>query len=517
MFRGAQIVWSIASVLSWITQHSGSNFVPAEITDAATTQPPGVLNASSYQTPSSLAESHPPVAITPLNPDVVAKQIAADRINIPVRPAHPSGAGAYGTFTVTTNFAKSQTMMDLFSNVGQKTPVTVRFSNALGDRGGFDTARDTRGFAMKFHTKHGIWDLLSNNCPVFFIRDPAKFPAFLDAQGRDPVKNLRDADRSLNFFASNPESMNLFLRFFSSAGTPGGWHRTNSWSVNTYRWYRSDGTWSYVKLNFETQQGVLNFTAAEQSQIKDPGYAARELYSLIKSGKFPRWKLYAQVLSAKEAENFKYNVLDATKTWPTSLVAQHEIGVLELNKNPADYLAEVEKQAFSPANIVPGWAASHDPVLQMRMAIYTDSSRYRTNGEPSKIAKRDSSKAQIPIGNSPLKTPKNSAQLLSDPSAQGIPGDSPTDAAPKYDYAHSLWINQALESMTEISPIDFEQPASFYGNLTQPEKMELIQNIAGGLSRVSSSDIRTNLINWLAKASADLSQQVAMKLKTMTG
>ncbi|KAI9607164.1 hypothetical protein H4Q26_005679 [Puccinia striiformis f. sp. tritici PST-130] len=480
MFRGAQIVWSIASVLSWITQHSGSNFVPAEITDAATTQPPGVLNASSYQTPSSLAESHPPVAITPLNPDVVAKQIAADRINIPVRPAHPSGAGAYGTFTVTTNFAKSQTMMDLFSNVGQKTPVTVRFSNALGDRGGFDTARDTRGFAMKFHTKHGIWDLLSNNCPVFFIRDPAKFPAFLDAQGRDPVKNLRDADRSLNFFASNPESMNLFLRFFSSAGL------LEQKFAKTFPFFL-EGTWSYVKLNFETQQGVLNFTAAEQSQIKDP-----------------------------EAENFKYNVLDATKTWPTSLVAQHEIGVLELNKNPADYLAEVEKQAFSPANIVPGWAASHDPVLQMRMAIYTDSSRYRTNGEPSKIAKRDSSKAQIPIGNSPLKTPKNSAQLLSDPSAQGIPGDSPTDAAPKYDYAHSLWINQALESMTEISPID-SSSQFLYGNLTQPEKMELIQNIAGGLSRVSSSDIRTNLINWLAKASADLSQQVAMKLKTMTG
>ncbi|POW21851.1 hypothetical protein PSHT_01942 [Puccinia striiformis] len=506
MFRGAQIVWSIASVLSWITQHSGSNFVPAEITDAATTQPPGVLNASSYQTPSSLAESHPPVAITPLNPDVVAKQIAADRINIPVRPAHPSGAGAYGTFTVTTNFAKSQTMMDLFSNVGQKTPVTVRFSNALGDRGGFDTARDTRGFAMKSVGPCRVFVLanpLTQSNAIFLLFKGSilnmafgicYFPAFLDAQGRDPVKNLRDADRSLNFFASNPER----------------WHRTNSWSVNTYRWYRSDGTWSYVKLNFETQQGVLNFTAAEQSQIKDPGYAARELYSLIKSGKFPRWKLYAQ------AENFKYNVLDATKTWPTSLVAQHEIGVLELNKNPADYLAEVEKQAFSPANIVPGWAASHDPVLQMRMAIYTDTLPYK-RGTFQNCKERDSSKAQIPIGNSPLKTPKNSAQLLSDPSAQGIPGDSPTDAAPKYDYEHSLWINQALESMSEISPIDFEQPASFYGNLTQPEKMELIQNIAGGLSRVSSSDIRTNLINWLAKASADLSQQVAMKLKTMTG
>ncbi|KAI7950587.1 hypothetical protein MJO29_009261 [Puccinia striiformis f. sp. tritici] len=533
MFRGTQILCSLA-LFSCITQHSGSSLAPNETDDTSAAQLPGVPNASPLQIPNpspvlhsnnstkasdSWAGLRPPVAITPLNPDAVAKQIAVDRVNIPERPVHVQGAGAYGTFTVTTNFAQSHTMMDLFSNVGQTTPVTVRFSNALGENGWLDTARNVRGFAMKFHTKQGLWDLLSNNAPVFFTRHPAKFPAFVEAQGRDPVTNLRDADRAFGFFANNPESMNVFLRLFSSAGISRGWVHTNSWSVHTYRWYKSDGTWSYVKLTFETQQGVLNFTEAEQAQVKDPGYAARELYSSIESGKFPRWKLYAQVMSAKEAENFKYNVLDSTKDWPTSLVAQQEIGVLELNKNPTDYHTEAKKQAFTPANFVPGWAASHDPILQMRMAIYADSSRYRLhqNSDPVKIAKRDLLNTQMPNGNGPPpQILKNSAQVLSNPSPKQIPGGPITDAAPKYDYEHSLWINNALKSMDVISPIDFEQPAMFYGNLTQSEKLELIHNIAGGLSLISSSDIRTNFINWLAKASADLSEQVAKKLKSMT-
>ncbi|POW21852.1 hypothetical protein PSHT_01943 [Puccinia striiformis] len=564
MFRGTQILCSLA-LFSCITQHSGSSLAPNETDDTSAAQLPGVPNASPLQIPNpspvlhsnnstkasdSWAGLRPPVAITPLNPDAVAKQIAVDRVNIPERPVHVQGAGAYGTFTVTTNFAQSHTMMDLFSNVGQTTPVTVRFSNALGENGWLDTARNVRGFAMKFHTKQGLWDLLS--------RHPAKFPAFVEAQGRDPVTNLRDADRAFGFFANNPESMNVFLRLFSSAGISRGQHHFHcSLYCPLFRFILTspsffarliilnrmgsyelvECTWSYVKLTFETQQGVLNFTEAEQAQVKDPGYAARELYSSIESGKFPRWKLYAQVMSAKEAENFKYNVLDSTKDWPTSLVAQQEIGVLELNKNPTDYHTEAsqtsiiavkseidedpktqEKQAFTPANFVPGWAASHDPILQMRMAIYADSSRYRLhqNSDPVKIAKRDLLNTQMPNGNGPPQILKNSAQVLSNPSPKQIPGGPITDAAPKYDYEHSLWINNALKSMDVISPIDFEQPAMFYGNLTQSEKLELIHNIAGGLSLISSSDIRTNFINWLAKASADLSEQVAKKLKSMT-
>ncbi|EFP84867.2 uncharacterized protein PGTG_10338 [Puccinia graminis f. sp. tritici CRL 75-36-700-3] len=527
MLQSARILLSVAHLLPCIIQRSESSSLPNETTSSSQ-QLPGNLNASSFQIP-SLSSILPsanstkalnglnglasPAPIAPLSPDALAKQSEFDRKNIPARPVHAAGAGAYGTFTVTTNFAQSQTSMDLFSNVGQTTPVTVRFSNALGEKGSFDTARNVRGFAMKFQTKQGAWDLVSNNAPVFFIRDPAKFPPLIQSQSRDPLNNLGNADTAFNYFPNNPETMNMFLRIFSSAGASRGWIHTNAWSINTYRWYKSDGTWSYVRINFETKQGVLNFTASEQAQISDPSYGARELYSSIQAGQFPRWTMFAQVLSPKDAENFRYNVLDDTKEWPTSLVVPQEIGVLELNKNPANYFTEVEKLAFSPANVIPGWAASQDPVLQMRLFAYSDSSRYRLgSGNPTKMKKRFLQNAQTL--NNPAQILKNSAQMLNNPTQ--IPNGS-TTTAPKYDSGHSLWINQALKSLNQISPIDFEQPSFFYGNLTQDQKSELIQNIAGGLSVVSSLDIQTNLINWLAKASPDLSQQVSSKLKMMTG
>ncbi|WAQ89620.1 hypothetical protein PtA15_11A310 [Puccinia triticina] len=529
MLQRTRSLWSAASLLlPCIFQHIASSSLPNE-TAISSQQLPGILNASSFQLPSLSSifpssnssnkvldgskASAPPAPITPLSPDAVAKQSDFDRKNIPGRPVHTAGAGAYGTFTVTTNFAQSQTIMDLFSNVGQSTPVTVRFSNALGEKGSFDTARNVRGFAMKFQTKQGAWDLISNNAPVFFIRDPAKFPPLIQSQSRDPSNNLANADPAFNYFPNNPETMNMFLRIFSSAGVSRGWIHTNAWSINTYRWYKSDGTWSYVRINFETKQGVLNFTAAEQAQITDPSYSARELYNSIQSGQFPRWTMYAQVLSPTDAENFRYNVLDPTKEWPTSLVVPQEIGVLELNKNPANYFTEVEKLAFSPANVVPGWAASQDPVLQMRLFAYSDSSRYRLGtSSPTRMMKRFL--PNPPVLNTPGQILKNSAKILTN-SAQSQ--NTSTNTAPQYDSEHSLWINQALQSMNQVSEIDFEQPGFFYGNLTRDQRSELIQNIAGGLSVVSSPDIQANLISWLAKASPELSKQVSSKLKSMTG
>jgi len=478
---------------------------------------PILPSTNSSTTPLNSTSASAPIA--PLNPDAVKNQSEFDNKSIPPRPVHMAGAGAYGTFTVTTNFAQNQTMMNLFSQVGQKTPVTVRFSNALGGEGSFDTARNLRGFAVKFQTSQGDWDLVSNNAPVFFIRDPAKFPPLIQSQGRNPKNNLGDPDAAFNYFPNNPETMNLFLRVFSSAGTSRGWVHSAAWSVNTYRWYKSDGTWSYVRINLQPTQGVLNFTTAEQSNITDPSYGARELYNSIQAGQFPRWTMFAQVLSPAQAEKFRYNVLDDTKEWPTSLVVPQEIGVLELNKNPDDYFTEVEKLAFSPANVVPGWAPSQDPVLQMRLFAYSDSSRHRLGiaNDPRAIGRRS-----LP-GLAP--NLKNSAQSAKNPTpipgsataATASNGSPPVTAAvaPSYDSGHSLWINQALQSMSQISPIDFEQPGFYYGNLTQDQKTELIQNVAGGLSVVSSSDIQTNLISWLAKASPDLSREVASTLKSI--
>lgn len=536
MFRiSTQVLICTASynLLPYIIQHcSGSSILLNETTPSPNLQAgQGTLNISSFTIPklSSVLPSinssaialksvsgliDKPTPTTPLSADALAKQSEFNHKNIPARPVHASGAGAHGTFTVTTNFAQSHTMMDLFSNVSKKTPVTVRLSNGLGEKGSFDTARNLRGFAVKFQTRQGDWDLVSNNAPVFFVRDPAKFPPLFQSQGRDPVTNFGNPDAAFNYFPENPETMNLFLRIFSSAGTSKGWIHTNAWSTNTYRWYKSDGTWSYVRINLEAKQEVSNFSAAEQSQITDPSYGARELYTSIQSGQFPRWTMFSQVLSPKDAENFRYNVLDDTKEWPASLVAPQEIGILELNKNPDNYLNDVEKLAFSPANVVPGWAASQDPVLQMRLFAYGDSSRYRLSERSAPLKTQRRSLLKDQMLNSPAQILKNSAHILNN--SPSIVNTSTATTAPNYDPAHILWINQALKSMIQISPIDFEQPAFFYGNLTQNERLELVQNIAGGLSVVSSPDIKTNLISWLAKASPDLSQAVSSTLKSIT-
>lgn len=433
----------------------------------------------------------PPTPVFSAN--AVAQQAAFDKKTIAPRPVHASGAGAYGTFTVTTNFAQSQTMMDLFSSVGKKTPVTVRLSNALGEKGSYDTARNVRGFAIKFETSKGPWDLTLNNAPMFFIRDPTKFPPLIQSQSRDPQNNLPNADTAFDYFPKNPETMNLFLRIFSSAGTSNGWLNTNAYSVNTYRWYTSSGNWSYVRITLQTNQGVLNLTAAEQAQISNPSFAAQDLYAKISSGNFPRWTMYAQILSPKDAENFRYNVLDVTKEWPNELVKPQEIGVLELNKNPLNYFTEVEKTAFSPTNVIPGWDVSHDPILQMRLFAYKDSEDHRLGKEnnPLKIKKR-------PLPSYPIQSVNK-------------------DTAPPYDATHSVWLIKALQSLNQTSPVDFELPRFFYGNLSQDQRSELIQNIAGGLSVVSSKGIRDNLISWLGKSNTDLPQQVTNKLKSITG
>ncbi|KNZ48073.1 hypothetical protein VP01_592g14 [Puccinia sorghi] len=586
-----------------------------------------VLLSAAYFLPSIIQSS----GGTPLSPEALEKQSEFDRQSIPPRPVHMEGAGAYGTFTVTTKIAQSQTMMSLFSRegkldatstVGQKTPVVVRFSNALGEKGTFDTARNVRGFAVKSveffralqHNKfiRFIFVLGLETAPIFYVivRDPAKFPPLIQSQGRNPKNNLGDADTTFNYFPNNPETMNLFLRIFSSSGTSRGqcsscisigWIHSGAWCVNTYRWYKSDGTWSYVRINLEPKQGVLNFTTAELSTIMDPSYGARvsernsffrnrsrpsvdlslfsdddskELYYSIQSGQFPRWTMFAQVLSPEDAEKFRYNVLDDTKEWPTSLVVPQEIGVLELNKvmtfvpvisaflsiaKTLDGRINIpDNPTFSPANVVPGWAPSQDPVLQMRLFAYSDSSVTSLQRHRLGIVNdaRQPVRRSLPIGklmgcevkdieslkcrfitgtfsdctlltvqppNIVAQNLNNFAQSVKNPSP--IPGsataapasnsDSPVTAAaaPNYDSGHSLWINQALASMNQISPIDFEQPSFYYGNLTQDQKSELIQNVAGGLSVVSSPEIQTSLISWLAKASPDLSREVASMLK----
>ncbi|EGG05948.1 uncharacterized protein MELLADRAFT_28357, partial [Melampsora larici-populina 98AG31] len=233
-----------------------------------------------------------------------------------------------------------------------------------GDKGSFDTARNVRGFAIKFRTNQGIWDLLMNNTPVFFLRQPAKFPILIHSQSRSLITNLPDAEQAFEYLADNPEALNQFLRTLSDAGLAKGWLQTEAFTGHAYKWIKADGSWVYVKLWCRSNQGLSNFTLGEQADVGDPDFGARALYTSINSGKLPSWTVFAQVLTPAQASNFRYNVLDVTKEWPFSLVEPHEIGRFELNKNPSNYFTEVEQLAFSPGNVVRGWAPSDDPVLQ---------------------------------------------------------------------------------------------------------------------------------------------------------
>ncbi|EGG02473.1 uncharacterized protein MELLADRAFT_24356, partial [Melampsora larici-populina 98AG31] len=301
------------------------------------------------------------------------------RERIPDRIVHAKGSGAHGTFTCTTDYAKQFTTMDVFSQIGKKTPISARFSTVGGESGSSDQARDPRFVNINYVASMPIILWILNNTPIFFIRDPVKFPIFLHTQKRNPQTNLKDPNLFWDYLGANHEAVGQFLRLFSDLGTPKGFTQMDAWSGHSYRWINQDGSFVYVKIYAKSNQGIHNFTSAEAENLttQNPDWATEDLFKRIETGNFPSWTMYAQVLTPEEAESFKYNVLDLTKDWPFDLVEPKEIGKFELNQNPLNYFAEVEQAAYSPSNTVEGWRASADPVLQQRLISYPDASRYR--------------------------------------------------------------------------------------------------------------------------------------------
>jgi catalase len=291
---------------------------------------------------------------------------------------HAKGSGAYGTFTVTHDLAK-YTKAKIFSKKGKKTDLFVRFSTVAGERGAADAERDIRGFAMKFYTEEGNWDLVGNNTPVFFLRDPLKFPDLNHAVKRDPHTNLRSAKNNWDFWTSLPEALHQITITMSERGIPYSYRHMHGFGSHTFSLINEKNERSWVKFHFQTQQGIRNLTDAEAEAIiaKDRESHQRDLFESIDKGNFPRWKLFIQVMPEKDAAKCPYNPFDLTKVWFHKDYPLSEVGVLELNRNPENYFAEVEQAAFNPANIVPGISFSPDKMLQGRLFSYGDAQRYR--------------------------------------------------------------------------------------------------------------------------------------------
>ncbi len=301
-----------------------------------------------------------------------------ERERIPERVVHAKGAGAYGYFEVTTDMTK-YTRAKFLSQVGKRTEVFIRFSTVGGEKGSADAERDPRGFAVKFYTEEGNYDLVGNNTPVFFIRDPLKFPDFIHTQKKHPATNLKDPDMFWDFLSLTPESVHQVTILFSDRGTPRTFRHMNGYSSHTFKWYNEKGEYFWVQYHFKTEQGIQNFTRqdAEVMKGKDPDHATRDLYAAIKRGDYPSWRLEVQIMTPDQAENYRFDPFDITKVWPHADFPPMTIGRLALNKNPENYFAEVEQAAFSPANFVPGIAASPDKMLQGRLFSYHDTHRHR--------------------------------------------------------------------------------------------------------------------------------------------
>jgi catalase len=301
-----------------------------------------------------------------------------NRERIPERVVHAKGSGAYGTFNVTNDITK-YTKARIFSEVGKKTECLARFSTVAGERGAADAERDVRGFALKFYTEEGNWDLVGNNTPVFFVRDPYKFPDFIHTQKRDPKTNLRSPTAMWDFWSLSPESLHQVTILFSDRGLPKSYRHMNGHGSHTYSFINARDERYWIKFHFKTMQGIHNLTEEEAERIvgRDRESHQRDLFEAIAKGEFPKWRLMVQVMPEGEAEKTPYNPFDLTKVWPHGDYPLIEVGVLELNRNPENYFAEVEQSAFSPANVVPGIGHSPDKMLQFRIVSYADAHRYR--------------------------------------------------------------------------------------------------------------------------------------------
>jgi len=436
-----------------------------------------------------------------------------NRERIPERVVHAKGTGAFGKFTVTHDITK-YTRAKLFQKVGNECRVFVRFSTVGGEKGSADTERDPRGFAIKFYTEDGNWDLVGNNTPVFFIKDPKKFSDFIHTQKRDPKTNLKSPTMMWDFWSLNPESLHQIIILFSDRGTPYSYRHTNGYGSHTFSLINSKNERYWVKFHIKTQQGIKNFTGpdADVMKGKDPDWAQRDLVEAIKKGDVPKWTMKIQIMTEEQAKSFKWNPFDLTKVWPHRNYPLMDVGVMELNEIPSNYFRDVEQSAFAPAHVVDGIGYSYDKMLQGRLLSYPDAHRYRLGANYE----------QIPV-NRPINSPINyqrDGSMRVDNNADDKPNYWPNsfdDIEADKSYKEPA---QKLESniadwydRNENDDDHYSQPGLLFRKvMTEQERQNTISNIVGSMHGITG-DKRDEIINTqlshFHKADKELAKKVA--------
>ncbi len=422
---------------------------------------------------------------------LIEKLAHQNRERIPERAVHAKGSGAYGKLTIThdiTQFTKAAA----FSKIGKETQCLLRFSTVAGERGAADAERDVRGWALKFYTDEGNWDLVGNNTPVFFVRDPMKFPDFIHTQKRHPRTNMRSATAMWDFWSLSPESLHQITILMSDRGLPKSYRHVNGYGSHTFSLLNAKNERFWVKFHFKTLQGIETMTNAEGEQViaKDRESSQKDLYDAINQGDFPRWKMQIQVMPEKEAETYHINPFDLTKVWPHGDYPLIDVGILELNRNPENYFQEIEQAAFSPSNIVPGIGFSPDKMLQARIFSYADAHRYRLGTWYEKLP--------VNLPKSPVNTyhmdgsmnfdKPSSSDAYYEPNSMGGPVDDDRFAEPPLAISGDADRYNHREGND-----DHTQPGNLFRLMSQDQQQQLFHNIAAAMVGVPENIILRQL------------------------
>ncbi len=434
-----------------------------------------------------------------------------NRERIPERVVHAKGSGAYGTFTVEHDVSK-YTKAALFSKVGKKTECFLRFSTVAGEKGAADAERDVRGFALKFYTEEGNWDMVGNNTPVFFVRDPYKFQNFIHTQKRDPKTNLRNMDMQWDFWSQCPESLHQVTILFSDRGLPASYRNVNGYGSHTYSLLNDKGERVWCKFHFKTKQGIKNLMDDEAGKMiaEDRESHQRDLFNAIEKGEFPQWRVCIQVMTQEQADQFQWNPFDLTKVWPHGDFPLIDVGTLELNRNPENYHAEVEQAAFKPSALVPGIGPSPDKMLQARLMSYADTHLHRLGVNHHQVPVN---KPRCPVMHY-MRDGQGATAETYGSAPNYWPNTRQEAPQPNEAYLDPAWdIGQAIVDRYDSTQDhdDYTQPGNLYRMFDDAHRDRLTTRIAGVLGQARKEVQMLQLCHFF-RCDEDYGKRVATKL-----
>ncbi|QTM97991.1 catalase [Sediminibacillus dalangtanensis] len=429
-----------------------------------------------------------------------------NRERVPERVVHAKGAGAHGYFEVTNDLSK-YTKAAFLQEVGKQTPMFIRFSTVAGELGSADTVRDPRGFAVKFYTEEGNYDLVGNNTPVFFIRDAIKFPDFIHTQKRNPATHLKDPNAVWDFWSLSPESLHQVTILHSDRGIPATYRHMDGFGSHTFKWTNAEGESVWVKYHFKTNQGIKNLDPDLAAKLagENPDYHIEDLYNAIDNGDFPEWTVYVQIMPIEDANTYRFDPFDVTKVWSHKDYPLIEVGKMVLNKNPENYFAEVEQATFSPGTLVPGIEPSPDKMLQGRLFSYADAHRYRVGANHQALPiNRSHAEVNNYQRDGQMRFDGNGGGSLNyEPNSYGGPQEAPETKPAAYE------VTGMADSVAYDHNDHYTQAGDLYRLMSEDERTRLVNNIVEGMKPVEKDEIKLRQIEHFFKADPEYGTRVA--------